>query len=71
MELCFSALLFTKTAFDSVGLVILGVEHLFWTEFKQATSDAAKIPEASTAGCLAANYDGLMICDPNSECSTK
>lgn len=71
LELCLSALFFTKTAFDCVGLVTLGVEHLFWTEFKQATSDAAKTPEANTAGYVAVNYDGPMICDSNNECSTK
>lgn len=63
MELCLSVFFFTKTAFDCVGLVTVGVEHLYWIEFKQATSEAAELPGASTAGCLAVNYDGAQSND--------
>lgn len=34
LELRFSELFFTETALDFVGLGTVGVEHLYWTEFK-------------------------------------
>lgn len=45
-----------KDSTDCVGLVTLGVEYPYWTEFRQGTSVAPETPMASTAGCLAVNY---------------
>ena len=57
---CFSALFFTETALDCVGLVTVGVEHLYWTEFKPLQ----KQQSAQGPAQLAALQLIMMVPDP-------